>query len=303
MSIKSSDRRAYLQLLAASFCWSLSPLFIHYLGRRSIGVISQNGFRYFSASLFLFTVSALLFRDRLRPTPRAIRFLLLTGLSGTLYQMLFAHGLYLIQPGSASLLSQTSVIPVVLLLAAFYPEERRTAQSPLFLLSAGIMLAGVALVIVFKRGADFDFNAGAAFVIAAQVGWTLYTAFIKPALRETHPVVAMAYVSLFIALLHFMIGLPLGALSGITAAPVSVLLVIFFSGIVAIAFPHTLYYAAMRSVGGVLSNTILLISPVLACILSYFIFGETLTPLQIFGGGLLIIGAYLTTHVQYGGKK
>ena len=286
--------------MGASLCWSLSGIFIHYLSR-SLGVICQNGFRYLSASLFLFLIVRLAFRDRLCPSRRSLGFLALTALFGTVFQMLFSKGLYLIQPGTAALLSQIGVIPVVLLMAFLHPEERRTAKSPLFILCNLVMLGGVALVIVFKRGAAFDFNAGASLIIASQLGWTLYTAFIKRALEDTHPLVAMAYVSLFIAVFHFIIGLPQGAMGDITRVPAGIVAVVFFSGILSIAFPHTLYYSAIRKVGAVLSNSILLLSPIVACIVSFFIFGETLTIPQMAGGVLLILGAYLTTHVQYGG--
>ena len=68
---------------------------------------------------------------------------MLTAFFGLLFQLLWVKALYLIKPGSASLISEFGTVINIFVLSFFYEEEKRTAKSQLFLASNVIMMIRV----------------------------------------------------------------------------------------------------------------------------------------------------------------
>jgi drug/metabolite transporter (DMT)-like permease len=299
----SRNRPALLHLIGALLCWSVASIFVRYLCGY-MGILTQNTFRYLSASIALFIIGGALYRGRMfLKCDNLLRWVMLAAFFGTLFQLLWVKALYLIKPGSASLISEFGTVVNIFVLSFFYEEEKRTARTQLFLASNVVMMIGISMVILFNRSLSFDFNLGAFLVIASSLCWGFYTVVIKKVLRELNSIIAMAYVALFISLYHALLGIFFGNIGEVAALPGRIVFVLVFSGVVSIAASHTFFFMAIKKVGVVISNNFLLLVSVFACILSYFIFDERLTLLQIAGGVLVLAGAYLTTRVQYGGKQ
>jgi drug/metabolite transporter (DMT)-like permease len=299
----SKNRPALIQLIGALLCWSVASIFVRYLCGY-MGILTQSTFRYLSASITLFIVGAVLYRGKIiLKCDKLLRLIMLTAFFGLLFQLLWVKALYLIKPGSASLISEFGTVMNVFVLSFFYEEEKKTAKSQLFFLSNVVMMIGVSMVILFNRNLSFDFNLGAFLVIASSLCWGLYTVVIKKVLREVNSIIAMAYVAFFISLYHALLGILFGNIGEVAALPGKILFVLILSGIVSIAGSHSFFFMAIKRVGVVISNNFLLLTSVFVCILSYFIFDERLTVLQMTGGALVLGGAYLTMRVQYGGGK
>jgi drug/metabolite transporter (DMT)-like permease len=295
----SQKRFAFLALVGASLCWSFSGIFVHFLGKH-IGVLTQSTFRYFTAGFVLLILSSVFFRPRMKITARELLWIMLAGLFGLSFQLTWVKALYIIKPGTASLIAEFGTILNIFVLSFFYREERETAKSRLFLLSTLVMLSGVAMVIIFNPRADFEFNLAVFLVVLSSLAWGLYTVVIKRVVRTVNAIVSMSYVAFFISAYHAVCGLFWGNLGEIAGAPARVIGVLVLSGIVSIAGSHSLFYMAIKRVPVVISNNLMLTIPVLACVWSYFIFGEVLMKLQILGGLLLILGGFITSKVKHG---
>ena len=122
---------------------------------------------------------------------------------------------------------------------------------------------------------------------------------VKKILKAVNPIVAMAYIAMMISILHALLALFAGNSGEILNVSPRVVLIVLVSGVVSIAGSHTLYYFAVKHVGVIISNNFLIVSPLIACLLSFLIFKERWSQLQLISGIALLAGAFLTSRVKY----
>ncbi len=123
--MNSGNRPAFLQLIGAVLCWAVAGSFVYYLGGH-MGILTQSTFRYLSASIALFIVAAFVFPGKiLIKCDTLLRWIMLTAFFGTIFQLLWVKALYLIKPGTASLISEFGTVINVFVLSFFYEEEKR----------------------------------------------------------------------------------------------------------------------------------------------------------------------------------
>ncbi|MBL8028468.1 MAG: DMT family transporter, partial [Fibrobacteres bacterium] len=171
-------------------------------------------------------------------------------------------------------------------------------KSPAFWLSVIVMLTGATLIIVFNPANQFDLNKGAFLLFICQIFWACYILVVKKILKFRNPVISMAYISTAIALFHLVPAIVTGQAAVYGTLPAKTLIIVILSGVFSIAASHTLFYNAVNKIGVVIANNGLLIQPLIVCLLSYLLFGEKLTPPQMGGGVLLILGAWLTYRAK-----
>jgi len=119
----------------------------------------------------------------------------------------------------------------------------------------------------------------------------MYSIQIRRAVRVVDPsdafVVVSGYTTVALAVLAFVFGNP----GQILEVPLWINAVLVASGIGCIALAHTTYYIAIRGLGVSICSTFVLLSCLLIVLLSYWIFGEKLTPGQLVSGAVLIAGS------------
>ena len=69
--------------------------------------------------------------------------------------------------------------------------------------------------------------------------------------------------------------------------------------VLAIGIAHSSYYRSVPVLGVALSASLDLSRPFLVALMSFFLYQESLTMLQIIGGGLLISGSYLVIKLRF----
>jgi len=149
--------------------------------------------------------------------------------------------------------------------------------------SLAMVLTGVALL----TGATGSLEA-TLLGLASGFTYALYGVLGKVALRQDEPEKVLFFTLLF--------GLPF--LLPFAKAPPSpaipyLLGLAFFPTFLG----YTLYTRALKYVEVSRASIVATVEPVVAIVLAYFLFGETLTPLQLLGGAL-IIGASVLVHVD-----
>ena len=275
-------------------CWSVIPVFIRYLNDSGVGNFTQNLYRYIPACLLLWALTLLLFRRHLAIGGRALLYLLGPTAVMSGHQLLWVQAIKMTTPTTTILLTQFQVVIVGLLAWVFFHEERSTIRSPRFLLGALLALVGVAGFII-ASGRDLAAGpTGYLVVLLAATVWGVYTVVAKAAIKGLHPVVAFTYVCTGV-LGFFMITTPwLGNPGKVVEFPVRVLAALVISGIVGIALAHLLFYTALKGLGAAVCGASILVLPFLTGTWSYLAFKETLSPVQILFGAVLLFGASLT---------
>jgi len=75
-------------------------------------------------------------------------------------------------------------------------------------------------------------------------------------------------------------------------------LILVVSAVTCITMAHVLYYVAIQEIGVALAQTLQLLCPLGALLLSSWIFHERLTVAQIWSAAILLVGAFLAMRVK-----
>jgi drug/metabolite transporter (DMT)-like permease len=161
----------------------------------------------------------------------------------------------------------------------------------------GIGVAAVGTVLVLQAGpGDLDFTSlrGDLLALLAAASWGVYSALVRPLMDRYSPnristvVVCAALPMLAVVSLPQVVAQDYGAvtLGGWAALVYSV----FFSLVVT----NVLWFGAIQRGGAARATAVLPIQPFLGALFAFVLLGETVTPLQIVGGLVVVVGIWLT---------
>jgi len=217
-----------------------------------------------------------------------------------IFQITFTLGLFLVYPGLFTLLFQSVIIFSVFLALVLFPDERESLRNFRFLIGLLISVAGVVITISSGRNlSQSQLNLGSLLVIGCAACWALLSALIKKWLHAIPPTFSLSIVftivtPLFLFTYLFSTDGPL-----IPEAPLLAWILMFLSGIIAVYLGHYLHYKCLPHLGLALTSNLALLVPLVAGTISYFVFNEHFSLLRLFGGLLLISGAYIVIHIRY----
>ncbi|MDH7600056.1 MAG: DMT family transporter [Sedimentisphaerales bacterium] len=276
--------------LATLICWSIGPIFIKAL-TNCLDSFMQNLLRYAFACCLL--AAGQMARIRSGRFERQVwRKAIVPAIPNVLMQTCWAAAFYYAQPGLVSMLSKTSVIWVAMLSMIMFQEDRRLASSLRFWSALCMAAIGAFGVLYFKP--DFAASAswlGIVLILLEAIFSGAYTVSIKRYLSSVASSSAFFAVSLYttlaLAILATAFGRP-GQVLELTWLQWSY---VGMSSALAIALGHTLYYAAIKRIGPTIPALVILAQPFGVLVLSWVVFGERMTLVQMIFGVVLLVGA------------
>ena len=297
---RPSISRGYLALFATVVIWSLPSLFQFYL-LRYYDVWAQNFYRYSVACLAIAPFVAFrISRGGPRLDLRAFALCLIPSLPNVVHQITQTVSLFYIGPGVYAIFTRSSVIMTALLALIFFPEERHILRQWQFQVGTLLGLLGAVGVFWFQPGTDTGHVAIRGLLIAfvATTCWALYAVLVKRPSAKLGSIRSFGLVSFITSTLLF----PLTCAFGNVATPVHVTwlvnLILAVSAVSCITVAHVLYYVAIQEIGVALAQTLQLLCPLGALLLSGWIFHERLTIAQIWSAAILLFGAFLAMRVK-----
>lgn len=193
----------------------------------------------------------------------------------------------LIEPGVAALLSETSILFGVAL-GVWWLKDKLTRQQ---LIGAGVAVVGV-VIIAFQPG-DF-LRLGAFLVIGSALMYALHAALVKRYGGK------IAFVEFFFWRLAATTGFLMisAGFQGLMTPPTAwqAWLIILIAGSVDISISRTLYYLALRKLSVSIHSLVLTLSPVVAIIWSFVLFGDTPGLRDVVGGLAVLAGIAIVTY-------
>lgn len=290
--------------LGAVFAWAGAPAMIHsFTG--AFPVNFQNAFRYLVAVILLWP-SFLLSQDgalvgmHLRKLRSKAPGILVIALVTYAFQVCYTYSLFLLPPSLMSLLNQTQVVFAVLFAVLFFRDERAFIFRPIFLLGLAAALAGVVLVVAGGRNLDSrGLFMGVLVILLSAACWALLGCLLRAWVPDVPPLLCISSVFTLVvplfaatyAIAHR--GLPM------PQATTAQWLTLLLSGIVAIGVGHSLFYRSVGVLGVSVSASIGLLSPLLASLISYLVFGDALSALQLAGAAILLVGCFLIIRARF----
>jgi drug/metabolite transporter (DMT)-like permease len=221
-------------------------------------------------------------------------------LPNVVHQVTQVMALYYIGPGVYAVFTRSSVIWTALLALMLFPEERQIIRQWQFIAGTLLGLMGAFGVIWFQAGLKAGHIPLSGFLITflATFCWALYGILIKRPSAKLGPIKSFTLVSVITSALL----LPLTCFFGNVATPLQVApevnLTLIVSAVSCITLAHVLYYIAIRELGVALAQTLQLLCPVGALILSAWYFHERLTSAQLWSAAVLLLGAFLAMRVK-----
>ena len=276
--------------LGALFGWSLGPIFIKYL-TGYLDSWTQNAIRYSIA--FLFWLPFLLVSVRAgRVDNRVWKRALVPAAANVVMQSLWAAAFYYVGPGFMVLLTKTNVIWIATFSLIMFPEERTLLRSKRFWTGLLLSITGLVGVMYYRVDLAASRTAiGIAIALAAAFVWGIYTISARIAFREIDSRHAFAVTSLYTSIGLSVFALLLGHPAECVKLGAWQWACVVISAVVAIAFAHTSYYAAMKRIGATIPALVILAQPLIVLAISSVVFGESMRVVQLLFGALLLAGS------------
>ncbi len=295
--VRKIDTAATFACIGALLCWSVGPVFIKLL-TGYLDLWTQNLLRYLVACLFWLPFLALIAKKG-QLDNRVWRRALLPLAPNLVMQSLWAGAFCYIEPAFMNLLTQSSVIWIAGFSLIFFADERVLVKSKRFWLGMALSIIGVVGVMVCKENfAAAKTITGIAIALAAAVMWGMYAVCARIAFRDIDSRIGFSVISIYTTAGLFVLALLFGKLQDCLNIPAKPWLYIVVSGILAIAFSHVLYYAAIRRIGTTIPSLVLLSTPFTVLAVSRLALGESLNGFQWLFGIILLTGSALAIWAQ-----
>ncbi|MGC9347408.1 MAG: DMT family transporter [Anaerolineae bacterium] len=226
-------------------------------------------------------------RGRLRweTARRHLWFFLAIGLLIAVSTTINYEAVAFIDPGTASLLSQTAVL-FSLGFGVIWLRDRLSGRQ---VVGALLALAGV-FVISFQPG-DY-LRIGSLLVVASALMYALHAALTKRYGGEMDLTEFFFYRLAFTTAVLLVLALARGTLSWPGLRAWGLILIV---GTVDVVLSRALYYVALRRLSMSVHTIVLTLSPVAAITWAYLFFGTLPTPLQLLGGLAIISGVLIVS--------
>ncbi|MCD6122520.1 MAG: DMT family transporter [Spirochaetales bacterium] len=292
-----------MNLLSVTF-WSIAPAMVHYV--KDYYTINFQNFSRYLISLILLWPFFFLSNDRkrtadaLRRIPSMFPKLLIISGINYLFQETYTFGIFKLLPGIFTLILQSGIIFSVLFAFIFFADERRTLKNKVFIIGLIGAVSGVILTIAGgKNLGRLEISLGILFSLISAASWSLLGTLIKKWLPDLPASLSIAVVFTVVTPLFLATYIISAGGFIIPKAPISIWALMLLSGFIGVGLGQSLYYRAVPVLGISTASSLGLLTPFLAGLVSYFVFSEMLTALQLAGGILLIVSSYFIIKIRF----
>jgi len=281
-----------LACLGAVCCWTSGPVFIRLLTEH-VDVYTQNLFRYLTACVFW--LPFLFFYCRKHKPGKVIWVKSFwPAVINVFSQFLWASSLYYIDPGFMVLLSKSSTIWVICFSVILFADERLILKNKRLWAGFVLSVVGVVGVMVFKEGFGSEKTlTGVMLILAFSLVWAVYTISIKICFKDIDVRVGFSVISIYTVIGLGVFALLFGEPAEAISMGLRPWVYIVVSGVLSIAFAHTLFYTSIKRIGATIPSLVLLVTPFTTLIVSNLMIGESLGVFQWIFGIVLTFGCGL----------
>jgi drug/metabolite transporter (DMT)-like permease len=297
---EQNQRKGYAAVCATILIWSTPSLFQFYLNR-FYDPFAQNFYRYSIACLAVLPLALYRFKRRgPRLDWKVFGICLLPAVPNVVHQVTQVMSLNYMGPGVYAVFIRSSVIMTALLALIFFPEERWIIRQWQFQIGTLLGLFGAVGVFWFQPRwtAGHVSLGGLAIACTASFCWALYGVLVKRPSAQLGSIRSFGVISFLTSAMLCPLTWIFGKIDTPLHAGAHVNSILVISAVLCITLAHILYYVAIRELGVALSQTLQLLSPLGALVLSAWIFHERLSGTQIWCAAILLFGAFLATRIK-----
>lgn len=290
-----SSRIGEITALIAAFCWTVTGLSFEFAGKK-VGSLSVNFITLVFGFVFISTYTYF-FRGHLFPVDATIQnwtFLGLSGIVGFFLGDFFLFRAYVELGTRISLLIMASSPPLTAILGFIFLKEE---ISPLGIIGMIITIAGIAIVILSgdKNGGKLKFNhsiKGIGYAFLGAIGQSLGTIFSKFGMNGYNPFAATQIRIIAGFLSFFILFLYLNKWSDLKEAfkQKKAIMIIALGSVFGSFLGVSMQLTSLQYTTAGITATITSITPVIIIPFSIILFKEKITPKEILGAVLSVVG-------------
>lgn len=273
-------------VVISGVCYGFSPILAVYAYRGGASVSDYVFLRYSIASLFyllyIFIYKRSIF-SMLVKIPLALP--LMAGVSQAVSTYLYMSTVKSISAGLAAILFYTYIVWVAVWGFIFKKERLKMPGI------AGIVLALIGLALVVGVSWGKISTIGIIMGLASALASSGVVMAGNETLKQLEPVVASAFISLFTAVPLFLFGSATGTLQFQMSS--AAWLAAIASAVISCNIALFTFMAGMKRVGSTIASVLCTAEPVTAVVFSALLLSQKMTPLQLLGGLVILIGAIL----------
>jgi drug/metabolite transporter (DMT)-like permease len=253
--------------------------------------------RFAIASIVLLVLTRLSGRKLPRPTGNQWFLLVLLGATGVFsYNIFFFTGLRHIGAGRASLIIACTPLVITILATIFLGEQLNAGRCCGILLS----LAGAMVVIsnghpeiIFRLG----FGPGEKALLGCVASWAAYSLIGRALLKTLPPLVAVCYSSIIGTFLLCWPAFHEGLIQQLPSLAIRDWINLLYLGVCGTALGFSWYYSGIKKIGAMRAGVFINLVPFFALLLAWLLLDETINPVVLGGGILVLTGVALTNSV------
>jgi len=287
-SIVLSNWQFVTMMIITMVVWAFAFPFIK-IGLDELSFINLTIVRFFVVCVALFAILLLQPKRFSKLHKKDIIPIFTLGFFGIMvYHFGLNYGEQYVSPGAASLIIAT--IPVfIIVLAVMFLNERITLKK---LLGIVLSLGGVLIISIWgtrDTSIEIEYMFGALAVLVAAAMGALYTVAGKK-LLDRYSALSLTVYAILLGSLGLIPFLSKSLLDEVSAMSTRGWIAVIFLGICSTVIGYILWYVALKIKTASEISVYLYGIPVISTIISYFLFGDEITLLFVFGGVLVIAG-------------
>jgi drug/metabolite transporter (DMT)-like permease len=232
--------------------------------------------------------------------PRPIRMwttiIMFSLFTGGLYQILFAVGIDRTTAGNTALI--ISSMPMWIAVLSFFLLHEKLGWAWIGLIVAFL---GTALVAMQKGNLSFgaENQFGNIMVLAAALAWALAAVISRPMLKFISPIRLAFYATVGTLPIHYTMPWVMGSPDFAKVWQPEVMACIVYSGVFSTGLAYAMWNYGVQQLGASHAAVFQNMVPLVALIAAYVSpLRETITPMQIIGGSLILVGLFVTRRLR-----
>lgn len=296
--LKNQDMAIYLSLTCVVFLWGTS-FAISKVTLDELSPLNLAGLRFVIAAVIF---GAILAVKQSRLSKEDIpKFIAMGFLAITSYFYIQYTGLLYTTSINAALLLSTS--PIWTTIAGIFIGQEKVSSKTI----SGILLAFLGVTIVISKGELFSLFLsetifGDMLMLFNAIVWALLTLYGKNIMCKYSPFAAVAYMTIFGALMFLPIILipnplnPISALEQLAGITLPTIASILHLAALCTVYAYYIWYKGITQIGAVRTASFQYLSPLFALLAGILLLSETVSSFMLLGSIMILLGVYLTNR-------
>jgi drug/metabolite transporter (DMT)-like permease len=293
--MSNSKLLPYLEALFAVLVWGASFIATK-IALQEISPITIVWLRFLMGVIIL-GIAVVMRRQFSLPDKKEWSYFALLGFLGiTLHQWLQSNGLQTSEAGTTAWIVSTT--PVFMALLGWFLLNERLG----WMKNLGILLAFIGVLLVISKGSLRSLSIGRfgapgdILILISAVNWAVFSALSRRGLKSHSASLMMFYVMSFGWLFTSLLFVPTNGFLEIGRLTFHGWMGVAFLGVFCSGLAYIAWYDALKALTTAQTGVFLYIEPLVAVVVAFFILGEPVIPVSLFGGGIILFGVWLVNR-------